>query len=132
MDKSSLLKAFNNHLVELIDDILLLFPNDLNIKTARKFIIGLKKVNPKAVVKGWKNSINDEYREEVRTGNFDFFLKKDYHNDVGKDFVQSSSQILEAIDLIKKRCIIMSDENKKKTIKYIQNLVKLCDLYFIN
>ena len=37
MDKSSVLKAFNNHLFEFIDDIITAFPDNNDIKTAKSF-----------------------------------------------------------------------------------------------
>ena len=132
MDKSSLLSAFNTHLLELLEDLRNLYPNDVNIKTAIHLVGSMKKMNPKLIIKGWKSSVNDEYKEEISKGDLDFFINKDYNKDIGGDLVQNSSQILEAIKLIKTKFRIMKAINKKKTIKYVQNLTKLCDLYFLN
>ena len=132
MDKSSLLSAFNTHLLELLEDLRNLYPNDVNIKTAIHLVGSMKKMNPKLIIKGWKSSVNDEYKEEISKGDLDFFINKDYNKDIGGDLVQNSSQILEAITLIKTKFRIMKAINKKKTIKYVQNLTKLCDLYFLN
>ena len=65
-------------------------------------------------------------------GDFDFFLNKEYDRDIGGDLKQSSSQILDAINLIKIKFRDMDETNRKKTIKYVQNLTKLCNLYFTN
>jgi len=132
MDKSSLLKAFNTHLLELLIDLKTLYPEDINIKTAIKFVEGLKRINPKAIIKGWKGCVNDIYKHQIDKGDFDFFMDKNYENDIGGDLQTSSSQILEAIELIKGKMKLMGSNNKKKTIKYVQNLTKLCDLYFSN
>ena len=40
---SSLLKAFNNHLMEFLDDVIRIFPENLDIKTGKTFAEGLKK-----------------------------------------------------------------------------------------
>ena len=82
--------------------------------------------------KGWKACVNDEYKKQIEAGDFDFFLNKDYDRDIGGDLKQSSSQILEAIGLIKVKFRVMNSKNREKTIKYVQNLTKLCDLYFSN
>ena len=34
----SILKAFNSHFLEFLDDVLTVFPTDKNIKTARYYI----------------------------------------------------------------------------------------------
>jgi len=129
---SSFLSAFNIHLLELLEDLKRLYPDDINIKTAIRLVATLKKANPKMLLKGWKISVNDEYRKQIEEGDFDFFLNKAYDRDIGGDLKQSSSQILEAIKLIKLKFRDMNEENRKKTIKYVQNLTKLCDLYFTN
>ena len=129
---SSFLSAFNIHLLELLEDLKTLYPNDINIKTAIRLVSTLKKANPKMLLKGWKASVNDEYRKQIEEGDFDFFLNKAYDRDIGGYLKQSSSQILEAINLIKVKFRDMNEANRKKTIKYVQNLTKLCDLYFTN
>lgn len=130
--KSSLLSAFNTHLLELLEDLKTLYPNDINIKTAIRLVSTLKKANPKMIIKGWKGCVNDEYKNQVEAGDFDFFLNKDYDKDIGGELKPNSSQILEAISLIKLKFRDMNDKNREKTIKYVQNLTKLCDLYFSN
>ena len=130
--KSSFLGAFNTHLLELLEDLKTLYPADINIKTAIRLVSTLKKANPKMLLKGWKVSVNDEYKKQIEEGDFDFFLNKEYDRDIGGDLKQSSSQILDAINLIKIKFRDMDETNRKKTIKYVQNLTKLCDLYFTN
>ena len=130
--KSSFLGAFNTHLLELLEDLKTLYPTDINIKTAIRLVSTLKKANPKMLLKGWKVSVNDEYKKQIEEGDFDFFLNKEYDRDIGGDLKQSSSQILNAINLIKIKFRDMDETNRKKTIKYVQNLTKLCDLYFTN
>lgn len=130
--KSSFLGAFNTHLLELLEDLKTLYPADINIKTAIRLVSTLKRANPKMLLKGWKVSVNDEYKKQIEEGDFDFFLNKEYDRDIGGDLKQSSSQILDAINLIKIKFRDMDETNRKKTIKYVQNLTKLCDLYFTN
>lgn len=130
--KSSFLGAFNTHLLELLEDLKTLYPADINIKTAIRLVSTLKRANPKMLLKGWKVSVNDEYKKQIEEGDFDFFLNKEYDRDIGGDLKQSSSQILDAINLIKIKFRDMDKTNRKKTIKYVQNLTKLCDLYFTN
>lgn len=130
MDKASLLKAYNNHLLELLEDLKTLYPSDINIKTAIRMVTTIKKANPKMLIKAWKTSINDVYKKEIMAGDFYFFVNKDYDNDLGDGYKQNQSQILDAIEIIKNKFRVMDENNKNKTVKYVQNLTKLCELYF--
>ena len=39
----TLLKAFNNHLIEFIEDLIKIYPEDLDLKTSKTFISGIIK-----------------------------------------------------------------------------------------
>jgi len=129
MNKSDILIGFNNHIIDFFSDVLVLFPNDLEIKTAHLSLIGIRKVNPKMIVTVWKNYISDKYISEIEVGNLDFFVNRNYKKDLQDS--QNASIILDKIDTLREPIKQMSDENKQKTIKYIQNLTKLCTLYHL-
>ena len=61
-------------------------------------------------------------------GNIEFFINKNYTDDL-KD-IENSSTILTKIDTLREPIKQLSSENMKKTIQYIQNLSKLCNLYY--
>jgi len=122
---SSLLKAFNNHLLEFTDDIIRIFPLNLEIKTGKTFIEGIKRVNPKKIIKYWRDNILNLYEKEIISGDITFFINKDYKNDIGSEV--QTLQVLEDIRGLVKNTTV---ENQKKAMKYIQNLTKICKLYF--
>tara|TARA_B100000683_G_scaffold130619_1_gene127882 strand:- start:749 stop:1126 length:378 start_codon:yes stop_codon:yes gene_type:complete len=124
---SSLLKAFNNHLLEFIEDVIRIFPENLDIKTGKTFIEGVKRVNPKKIITYWRDNILNLYEEEISNGDITFFVNKDYKNDVGTE-----AQTLKVLEDIRKLVKNTSQENKDKAMKYIQNLTKICKLYFSN
>lgn len=126
MDKTSLLKAYNTHLLELLEDLKRLYPSDINIKTAIRMVTTIKKANPKMLIKAWKTSINDVYIKEIMAGDFYFFVNKEYDKDLGEGYKHN----LDAIEIIKNKFRVMDENNKNKTVKYVQNLTKLCQLYF--
>lgn len=125
---SNLVKVFNDHLVEFLDDVIRIFPDNADLQTGRTFIVGLKKVNPKKIIEVWKNFVNDLYLEEINKGNLEYFIEKDYTHDVR----YVSPNVLQIIENIKLPLRQTQNENKKKTIKYVQNLCKICDLYYKN
>ena len=124
---SSVLKAFNNHLLEFIEDVIRIFPENLDIKTGKTFIEGVKRVNPKKIITYWRDNILKLYETEITKGDITFFINKDYKNDIGTE-----TQSLKVLEDIRNLVRNTSQENKDKAMKYIQNLTKICKLYFSN
>jgi len=122
---SSVLKAFNNHLLEFIEDVIRIFPENLDIKTGKTFIEGVKKVNPKKIITYWRDNILALYETEILEGDITFFVNKDYRNDIG-----SEAQTLKVLEDIRGLVRETTQDNKDKAMKYLQNLTKLCKLYF--
>tara|TARA_B100002051_G_C16388216_1_gene463888 strand:- start:176 stop:553 length:378 start_codon:yes stop_codon:yes gene_type:complete len=122
---SSLLKAFNNHLLEFVEDVIRIFPENLDIKTGKTFIEGIKRVNPKKIITYWRDNILNLYEREITEGDISFFINKDYRNDIGTE-----AQSLKVLEDIRKLVRETTQENKEKAMKYIQNLTKICKLYF--
>ena len=122
---SSLLKAFNNHLLEFVEDVIRIFPENLDIKTGKTFIEGIKRVNPKKIITYWRVNILNLYEREITEGDISFFVNKDYRNDIGTE-----AQSLKVLEDIRKLVRETTQENKEKAMKYIQNLTKICKLYF--
>ena len=127
MESINILPVFNSHFIDFIQDIEKVFPEDVDIKTAKNSVVFLQKNNPKLLIKLWKKHVNAKYQTEIEAGNIDFFLTKNYSGDLTK--AQNSEQINEIIERLRGPISLMSEENKQKTIKYIQNLTKLTNLY---
>jgi len=126
----SILKAFTGHLIEFVNEIRNVFPNDSHLRTSGVFLEGLVKINPKSIIIGWKECINDLYKDQILKGDLEYFINKDYNEDLeGSD---NKGKILKTIDSFRDKIRNMGDDNKKKSMKYIQNLTKLCNMYFQN
>jgi hypothetical protein len=130
MSNIDVLSAFNNHLTELFEALIGMFPNDHTLKLANTAIITLRKANPKIVLPIWKTYILDKYEENIMLGNLNYFIEKDWT----KDFVEESSVklVLEKITVVKETIKNLSDNDLQKTVLYLQNLTKLCKLYYVN
>ncbi len=125
----SILKAFNNHFIEFLDDVLNVFPEDKNIKTAKYYISGVMKINPSIVVKAWHEYVVLPYSKQINDGDWSFFMTKDYEKDIGTSDQYNSEKVLGAIELIRNKACKMSQNNQGKIVKYIQNLSKLSIMY---
>ena len=128
MDKKTLLKAFNDHFDEFVQDIVTIFPDNLDIRSAKSSIQLLRKANPKLLIGIWNSYISSKYADQIESGDISFFIDNDYTDDVSA--MESSMQIIEAVDKLRQPIREMGNDNREKTMKYIQNLKKICDLYF--
>jgi len=123
---SNILTAFNDHFIEFVNDIHMVFPEDVDILSAKNALIAIRKANPKLIVKIWKKFIVEKYKQEILLGNIDFFINKDYSGDVAVS--QHSDQIMVSINRLREPIKNMSSDNQNKVLKYIQNLTKLAEL----
>jgi hypothetical protein len=127
---TNILTAFNDHFVEFVSDIETLFPDDIDILTAKNYLLMIRKTNPKIIVKIWQTFIVNKYKSQIEAGDISFFLEKDYSIDIMNS--QYSDKIMEIIDRLRSPIKQMTTENQNKSMKYIQNLTKLSQLCDIN
>jgi len=123
---NNILTAFNDHFIEFVNDVHCVFPNDADILTTKNALTAIRKANPKMIVKIWNAFIVSKYKSEIEAGNIEFFVNKDYSQDVSVS--TNSDKIMECIDRLREPIKNMSLENQSKVMKYIQNLTKLSQL----
>ena len=124
---SSFLAAFNNHLKEFIDDLIVIFPGDRDMKAAKTAVSTLTYANPKSLIKVWKNYVC-KYNDEIENGNLDYFINKNYDEDLQQS--SNSDKANAIIEKLRQPIRELDEDNKQKAMKYMQNLNKLCNLYF--
>jgi hypothetical protein len=123
---SNILSAFNDHFVEFVTDIQNVFPDDVDLLTAKNSLLTIRKLNPKMIVKIWNTYIVSKYSKEIEEGNIDFFINKDYSQDLSS--TQNSDKIMESINRLRDPVKQMNPDDQAKTMKYIQNLTKLAKM----
>ena len=126
-DKSILLTAFNTQFYDFLVDIDSVFINDHAIKRAKNALVLIKKVNPALVIKLWYNYIVVNYESEIDSNNINFFIEKDYKNDLR--YLNSSDDIMKHIDYLREPVRNMGESNQQKSFMYIKNLCILSRLY---
>ena len=127
--QKSLKEVFCTQLLEFIDDILRVFPNNLDLKTGKTFIVGLTKVSKRKLIGIWKTSVVDIYEDAIMNGDKEYFINKDYSEDLGEGGTDKMMSVIEDVRALIRET---SEENKDKAIKYLQNLTKICKLYYAN
>ena len=127
MATQSILSIFNNHLVEFVEDVERVFPDDVDIKSAKNSILLMKKTNPKLVPNIWYRNVAKPYREQIERGDIAFFLEKDYTSDCARH--GHGQKIMESIDKLRDPIKNMTIEDQEKTMQYVQNLSNICYNY---
>lgn len=125
INKSIIVKGFNKHFEEFIEDVQSIFPEDDEVITMKNLIFMLKKTNPRLIMEGWNMYVSTPYKEPIDNGDISFFINKDYSADV-----TMTDSISNFIERLRGYVRNMSEENQQKSMKYIQNLCNLTKLYY--
>jgi len=125
MNHPLVLSTFITQLDECLEDISKVYSSDARFIRCKLYLDTLKKTNPRMIITTWKTQVADKYEERILAGDIDYFLNKDYT----QELPVYSSTIDQAIEDLRKAIQSMSEENKNKSIQYIQNLCKLSKLY---
>ena len=129
MDKTQILAAFNDHFIQFVEDIQLVFPDNTDIASVSLALGKLRKANPRLLIMSFKEHVVSGYRNEIEKGDINFFITNDYQNDLNNIGVSSSNKILEKIDCLRGPVRDMNKSEQDKVIKYLQNLLKLSDMF---
>jgi hypothetical protein len=126
-DKSIVMRAFNKLFFEFIEDIISIYPDNVDMLTARESFSTFKKLNPTSIIKVWFSGIYSKYKPQIDVGDIMFFTEKDYSADLTK--VNNMQNVLDMIDNVREPIKNMSIQNKEHVTKYIQDLSKLSTAY---
>lgn len=126
-DKTIVLRAFNKHFFEFMDDLVAIYPDNENVLVARETFETFKKANPTIIAKVWHSNVYVPYSEQIDAGNIDFFMEKDYSADLSG--TNNAGLVLEMINNVREPLRQMDEANRAHATKYIQNLSKLSVAY---
>ena len=76
----------------------------------------------------YTKTVANPYREKIVQNDLTFFINKNYQEDI-YFAADTTKHVLEKIDLLRKPIGEMCVEDKKTVAKYLNNLLKLSDLY---
>ena len=126
-NKTTILRAFNVHLFEFLNDIITILPGNVGLVTTKNSFEMYKKANPTLLIKIWHSYVYLPYAKIIEEGNLDFFITKDYSEDLS--YMQNSATVLNAIDTLRAQIRDMSETNRTHSLEYIKNLCKLSNMY---
>ena len=121
-DKSQYLKAFNEHFIQFVVDIHKVFPEDDDILYSLNALKEIRKINPRLIMMIFTDHVVKNYKDKLMAGNIDYFLDKDYSDDI--KYMKNVNSIVEKINKLRDPIRKMNDGDKLKILKYLQNLIK--------
>ena len=126
-DKTTVLRAFNTHLFEFLNDIISILPDNVGLVTTKNSFEMYKKANPTLLIKIWYSYVYLPYAKIIDEGNLDFFIEKDYTSELSG--LANAGNVSNAIDALRGQIREMSETNRTHSLEYIQNLCKLSNMY---
>lgn len=126
-DNANILKLFNDHFVEFLDDLQEILPENGEIVSVKGAFLNARKTNPKLIIKTWKDKVVALYRDQIIKGDMTFFIEKNYENDISD--LEDSNKIIKKINILKTLIHDMNEKNQITSMKYIQNLTEISELY---
>lgn len=130
MSKSLLLKAFNKHFFQFLDDIILFFPDNIDLITSRQHFDTIKSANPTLILKIWHKYIYIPYNDKIEAGDLEFFFEKDYAEDLKN--MKNNEKILNVINTsLRDPLRLMNDTNMDKCRQHFQLVTRICARYMM-
>lgn len=124
-DRSIVMKAFLNQFTDFVEDVQSVFPDNVDIDSAKTALMLMKKTNPRMLMNAWVTCIVGPYTDKIEKGDIGFFLDKDYT----QDLEYMGNAVMQKVDALRGPVREMGAENQAKSMKYIQNLTKLAKLH---
>ncbi len=125
--KSIFLKTFNQQFLQFLEDILVVFPSDVDIMNMKNTINTVKKFNPSMLIKMWYQYVWIPYSDQVMNDDISFFVEKNYGEDI--KLLDENQKTIDAIERLRIPIRNLDEENQIKCMRYIKNLSLLSDKY---
>lgn len=125
--KSIFLKTFNQQFLQFLEDILVVFPNDVDIMNMKNTINTVKKFNPSILIKLWYQYVWVPYNEQVMNDDISFFVEKNYGEDI--KMLDEQQKTIDAIERLRIPIRNLDKDNQQTCMHYIKNLSILSDKY---
>tara|TARA_A100001015_G_scaffold307790_1_gene404267 strand:+ start:1853 stop:2230 length:378 start_codon:yes stop_codon:yes gene_type:complete len=122
----SLVKLFNNHWLDFLGDLLKVYPNDYDIKTGLTWSKNIITLTPLIVIKTWNYYVVSKYKKQIENGDITFFEHNNYNDDIN----DINNQTIQLIEKFRKVLTDATNDTKLKSMKYVQNLTKIANLYY--
>ena len=80
-------------------------------------------------IKIWKKHITDKYKDSIKEGNIDYFIEKNYSDDLNK--VNNSDRVMKSINRLREPIRKMNQSQQEMVMLFIQDLSKISETLII-
>lgn len=129
-NQSIVMRAFNQHLKDFIDDIQALFPENLKLRTFKNSITSFVKMNPRKPIEIWYSKVTLKYSYQILNEDIDFFEHKDYNEDIKNAEGSGLTIDIDFIEELREPLKKIESKDKQMAIKYVKEMTQLSTLYF--
>lgn len=132
MDNTKFYSIFNTKIVEFLNDLIKLFPEDTDFKIYKTAINLVKLADEKKPLQYYKKFVTDEYKEHINNRNDKFFLEHDYsdilNNEELKSELDSDANISNKIvKRLKGYWGVLTPDNKEIVWNYFSIFLKISE-----
>jgi hypothetical protein len=131
MDKQSLVKIFNDKLYEFVSDLLLIYPEDIDLYTFKSSLNVIWLIDDKKTIKIFNRYVVEKYRTELSSRNEQFFIDYSFDNEIQQYTKNETDFSIQLMNKLKSYWSDMKNENKTIVFKYFDVLIAICDKYII-
>ena len=122
-------EIFNKKLQELLNDLIVVFPDDKDFKLFKNSVRLITLADVKKPLQMFKLSLTDEYKKNIEERNTDFFLNNDYsdvlNNDIIKQTMNDDDVNKKLINKLKGYWKDLNNNNRDTIWTYFNILLKL-------
>ena len=126
-------EIFNKKLQELLNDLIVVFPDDKDFKLFKNSVRLITLADVKKPLQMFKLSLTDEYKKNIEERNTDFFLDNDYsdvlNNDIIKQTMNDDDVNKKLINKLKGYWKDLNDNNRDTIWSYFNILLKLSNKF---
>jgi hypothetical protein len=124
-------ELFNNKLTEFLKELVKTFPSDTDFKLFQASVRVLRLADEKKPLDLFNSGLTEEYKENIRTKNEDFFMNNDYSDVLNNENLQKLNSDNDVnnklINKLKDYWKDLDDDNRNIVWQYFTVLLKICD-----
>jgi hypothetical protein len=126
-NKQTLMRAFNSHFADFIDDVLSVFPDNTELQSAKTSFGAARAANPSLVVRAWHKCVFLPHEEAIVAGDISFFV--DPARSPNLSGFQNPDAVSKIVDRFRGPVSQMSEESRSNVMAYIQVLSQVAAAY---
>tara|TARA_Y100000361_G_scaffold148148_1_gene160594 strand:- start:209 stop:613 length:405 start_codon:yes stop_codon:yes gene_type:complete len=123
-------ELFNNKLTEFLKELVQTFPTDPDFKLFQASVRVLKLADEKKPLELFNLGLTNEYKENIRNKNEEFFLNNDYSDVLNNELVKKNNDNDindKLINKLKDYWKNLDNDNREIVWQYFTILLKICD-----